>query len=159
MLGHGHEGCGHSLVAGEAKRWSQLHRQHRQLLEQQAEAGLLDAAQTQLHGAAGSSLSSASNSSDGRPVPRMLAASGTVPIRVWVEYQGIDSLSAEGKQRLYDTVNIALGVFQKFFKVRQGCMEGCMVPHHWYASAALHAQHWLYRRSMGLHVWAADAVS
>jgi hypothetical protein len=52
----------------------------------------------------------------------MLAASGTVPIRVWVEYQGIDTLSADGKQRLYDTVNIALGVFQKFFKVVRGCI-------------------------------------
>lgn len=124
VIGHGHEGCGHSFVAGEAKRWSQLHRQHRQLLEQQAEAGLLDAVGTQLHGAAGSSLGVASNTSEqhGRPVPRMLAASGTVPIRVWVEYQGIDSLSADGKQRLYDTVNIALGVFQKFFKVRRGCI-------------------------------------
>lgn len=48
----------------------------------------------------------------------MLAASNTVPIRVWVEYQGTNSLSQEGKQRLYDTVNIALGVLQKFFKVR-----------------------------------------
>lgn len=50
-------------------------------------------------------------------MPRMLQASGTVPIRVWVEYQGTSSLSEEGKQRLYDTVNVALGVLQKFFKV------------------------------------------
>jgi len=118
---HSHTGCGHSLVAEEAKRWSQLHRGHRQLLEQQAEAGVLGAEEEQPPMAAGSSSGVATNSSSGqygRPVPRMLAASGTVPIRVWVEYQGVDSLSADGKQRLYDTVNIALGVLQKFYKVR-----------------------------------------
>lgn len=107
-------------MAEEAKRWSQLHRGHRQLLEQQAEAGVLGAAEGQPLTAAGNSSGFANNSSSGqygRPVPRMLAASGTVPIRVWVEYQGIDSLSADGKQRLYDTVNIALGVLQKFYKV------------------------------------------
>lgn len=129
---HGHTGCGHTLVAGEARRWSQLHRQHRQLLEQQAEAGI--AAQTLDAGAAAGAAappqgsagahagtahsSSTSSTNSSRPAPRMLAASGTVPIRVWVEYQGIDSLAADGKQRLYDTVNIALGVLQKFYKVR-----------------------------------------
>ncbi|WIA15148.1 hypothetical protein OEZ85_001835 [Tetradesmus obliquus] len=43
----------------------------------------------------------------------------TVPIRIWVEYQGIDSLSADGKQHLQNVVKISLGVLQKFYKVRR----------------------------------------
>lgn len=130
---HGHAGCGHTLVAGEAKRWSELHRQHRQLLDKQAEAGIVlqeqpvpaaAAAPEDVDSFADSSSSFASSNTSARPVPRMLAASsGTVPIRVWVEYQGISSLSEDGKQRLYDTVNIALGVLQKFFKV---CLVWCV---------------------------------
>jgi hypothetical protein len=117
---HEHKGCGHSMVADEARRWSQLHRQHRQLLEQQAAAGMHQPEAVQLATAAYDSAGSPHNSSSGHhggPVPRLLQATSTVPIRVWVEYQGITGLSEDGKQRLYDTVNIALGVLQKFFKV------------------------------------------
>jgi hypothetical protein len=129
------------MVAGEARRWSQLHAAHRQLLEQRAAAGLQDSpeagpqdgssdvassvefvhtAPAGVQQASSSSSSSSSNSSaSARPVPRMLqqAAPGTVPIRVWVEYQGTGALNGDGLQRLYDTVNIALGVLQKFYRV------------------------------------------
>lgn len=119
-------------MADEAKRWSQLHRQHRQLLEQQAAAGLLQPAVVQLDTAAESSIGGSNNSiseQHGRPVPRLLQQSGSVPIRVWVEYQGINQLNDEGKQRLYDTVNVALGVLQKFFKVGPCCRHNtCIFP-------------------------------
>jgi hypothetical protein len=62
-----------------------------------------------------------SSSSSGRPTPRLLAATETVPIRIWVEYQGIDSLSADGKQHLQNVVKISLGVLQKFYKVGNCC--------------------------------------
>jgi hypothetical protein len=127
---HGHTGCGHSLVAGESKRWSQLHRQHRQLVEQRTAAGLEDAAAPHLHAFSSRQYSDSTNSSDRHVQPRMLAAAGTVPIRVWVEYQGINSLADDGKQRLYDTVNIALGVLQKFLKVGwKLCMESGRCTH------------------------------
>lgn len=127
---HGHTGCGHSLVAGESKRWSQLHRQHRQLVEQRTAAGLEDAAAPHLHAFSSRQYSDSTNSSDRHVQPRMLAAAGTVPIRVWVEYQGINSLADDGKQRLYDTVNIALGVLQKFLKVGwKLCMESGKCTH------------------------------
>eukprot|EP00878_Enallax_costatus_P007236 GHUV01007582.1.p1 GENE.GHUV01007582.1~~GHUV01007582.1.p1 ORF type:complete len:635 (+),score=97.10 GHUV01007582.1:1-1905(+) len=106
---HSHQGCGHSLVAEEAKRWSQLHRQQQQHIQQRA------AVQANV-----SSSSSAESDlpRDGRPTPRLLAET-TVPIRIWVEYQGVDSLASAGKQQLRNTVNIALGVLQKFYKVRR----------------------------------------
>jgi hypothetical protein len=96
--------------------------------------GQLPAGAVQLQQAAAAavedgSFAAASNSSSaqqhGGVVPRMLQASGTVPIRVWVEYQGTSSLPEEGKQRLYDTVNVALGVLQKFFKVG---VDACQQP-------------------------------
>jgi hypothetical protein len=99
-------------VAEEAKRWANLHRQHQQLLQNQAAeaaAGNLDSSATAIFQAGG------------RPEARRLIeeAGATVPIRIWVEYQGVKDLSAEGQQKLYDTVNIALGVLQKFYKVWQ----------------------------------------
>jgi hypothetical protein len=116
---HGHEGCGHSLVADEARRWSQLHRQQQQLLQaQQSRAAEAVAPADSRFGAAEVATQQHSSSSSGRPTPRLLAATETVPIRIWVEYQGIDSLSADGKQHLQDVVKISLGVLQKFYKVR-----------------------------------------
>lgn len=109
-----HQGCGHSLVADESRHWSQLHRQQLQLLQARAEAAA--AAATSSDEAVSSQQQQLSRS---RPLPRLLAAAETVPIRIWVEYQDISSLSADGKQRLFGTVNIAKGVFQKFYKVGQ----------------------------------------
>lgn len=104
---HGHQGCGHSRVAGEAKRWSQLHRQQQQLIQQR----------TAVQSNATDAISLDTDlPREGRPTPRLLAES-TVPIRIWVEYQGIDALATAGKEQLRDTVNIALGVLQKFYKV------------------------------------------
>jgi hypothetical protein len=116
---HVHEGCGHSLVADEARRWSQLHRQQQQQLlqAQQSRSAPAAAPADTSSGASEVAAQQQSNSSSGRPTPRLLAATETVPIRIWVEYQGIDSLSADGKQHLQDVVKISLGVLQKFYKV------------------------------------------
>ncbi|KAF8060553.1 Invadolysin [Scenedesmus sp. PABB004] len=141
--GRGHAGCGHSRVAHQAKAWSQLHRQHRELLQRRQDAAqglLLAPAAT---GANGSSTSSTSGDAAAAPAllrggargaaaergrgaaarrvpPRRLAETPEkVPIRIWVEYQGLGALSADGKRHLQNTVNIALGVLQKFFKVRR----------------------------------------
>jgi hypothetical protein len=51
---------------------------------------------------------------------KLQQASGTVPIRIWVEYQGIDQLGATTRQQLLDTVNVALGVLKKYFRVGAG---------------------------------------
>jgi hypothetical protein len=106
-------------VADEARRWSQLHRQQQQLLQaQQLRSGPPAPPADTGAGAAEVATQQQSSSSSGRPTPRLLAATETVPIRIWVEYQGIDSLSADGKQHLQDVVKISLGVLQKFYKVR-----------------------------------------
>jgi hypothetical protein len=149
---HDHKKCGHSLVANEAKRWSQLHRQHRQLLEQQAAAGLLQPQAVQLATAVDDSFGSYHNSSNGHhggPVPWLLQATSTVPIRVWVDYQGINGLSEDGKQRLYDTVNVALGALQKFFKV---------CAHTWVSHTPLAAAVGCQRLTTGFSGCAVDAL-
>lgn len=76
------------------------------------------------------------SSSSGRPTPRLLVATETVPIRIWVEYQGIDSLSADGKQHLQNVVKISLGVLQKFYKVRL-----CPAALHRSSTADLYRRH------------------
>jgi hypothetical protein len=81
-------------VAAEAKQWSDLHTQ--QYIQQRT---------------------SNSSNSNIRPVARKLLAEPKVPIRIWVEYQGTDDLSAAGQQRLREVVGKAVAVLQKFYKV------------------------------------------
>ncbi len=105
-----HEGCGHSLIAHESRRWSDGHRNSvaaakavgvhigppvsRQEQQQQAQQ------QAQQEGR------------------RLLQSSnGTLPIRIWVEFQGLSSLTSTQQTQLRDTVNIALGVLQKYLRV------------------------------------------
>jgi len=47
------------------------------------------------------------------------AATNSVPIRIWVEYQGLSRLQQDLQKDLLNTVNIALGVLAKYFKVRK----------------------------------------
>ena len=47
------------------------------------------------------------------------AAPAKRPLRVWVEYQAVDSLDADVRAKLRDTVSVALGVLQKYFSVRR----------------------------------------
>jgi hypothetical protein len=94
---YNHQGCGHSFVAEEAQQWAQQHTKQQQL---------------QL-------LRDSSSSSSSTPVARRLEASPKVPIRIWVEYQGTDGLTAAGRQRLREVVGKAVAVLQKFYKV--GC--------------------------------------
>jgi hypothetical protein len=91
---HDHQGCGHPFVAGEAKQWSDLHSQ--QYIQGRT---------------------SNSSTSNIRPVARKLLAAPKIPIRIWVEYQGTDDLSAAGQQRLREVVGKAVAVLQKFYKV------------------------------------------
>jgi hypothetical protein len=96
-----------------------LHRQQQQLL-QVRQAGPAEAAAPPVDSSSGPDAAAVlqlSSSVSSRPTPRLLAAAETVPIRIWVEYQGIDSLSADGKQHLQNVVKISLGVLQKFYKV------------------------------------------
>lgn len=93
---HSHQGCGHRFVANEAKQWSDLYAQ--QYSQQRA--------------------SNVSSTSIKNVVRKLLQAAPKVPIRIWVEYQGTEELSAAGQQRLREVVSKAVAVLQKFYKVR-----------------------------------------
>jgi hypothetical protein len=84
-------------VANEAKQWSDLYAQQ---YSQQRTSNI------------------SSSSSNTRPVSRKLLQAPKVPIRIWVEYQGTEELSAAGQQRLREVVGKAVAVLQKFYKVR-----------------------------------------
>lgn len=65
--------------------------------------------------------------------PRYLAEEAappgaTRPIRIWVEYQATRSLDADVNQKLKDTVNVALGVLQKYFRVRRPAPGAFLAP-------------------------------
>jgi hypothetical protein len=92
---HNHQGCGHSFVADEAKQWAQQHTKQQQQLQQRRDIII----------------------SSSRPAVRRLEAAPKVPIRIWVEYQGTDGLTAAGRQRLREVVGKAVAVLQKFYKV------------------------------------------
>lgn len=60
------------------------------------------------------------DSSSSRSRSRRLAqdgAGGNIPIRIWAEYQGSSGLDADLQKKLRDTVNVAMGVLQKYLKV------------------------------------------
>jgi hypothetical protein len=103
---HNHQGCGHSFVADEAKQWVQQHSQQH----------------LQPHH---------SSSSTSRPVARRLEAAPKVPIRIWVEFQGTDGLTAAGQQRLREVVGKAVAVLQKFYKVKM-IFNSWVVPVHYH---------------------------
>jgi hypothetical protein len=48
---------------------------------------------------------------------RNAGAVATLPIRIWVEYQGVNALSASERTKLVETVNITLGVLHKYLRV------------------------------------------
>ncbi|KAF6252125.1 hypothetical protein COO60DRAFT_1704421 [Scenedesmus sp. NREL 46B-D3] len=103
--GHSHQGCGHTFVADEAKQWADRHSQHLQLRH-----------------------SSSSSSSSSGMAARRLQAVPKVPIRIWVEYQGTEELTAAGRQRLREVVGSAVAVLQKFYKVRWPTAGNLLVP-------------------------------
>ncbi|KAF6250762.1 hypothetical protein COO60DRAFT_749723 [Scenedesmus sp. NREL 46B-D3] len=102
--GHSHQGCGHTFVADEAKQWADRHSQHLQLRH------------------------SSSSNSNSSMAARRLQAVPKVPIRIWVEYQGTEELTAAGRQRLREVVGIAVAVLQKFYKVRWPTAGNLLVP-------------------------------
>ncbi|WIA20451.1 hypothetical protein OEZ85_004860 [Tetradesmus obliquus] len=101
---HSHKGCGHKFVAHEAKQWSDLYSQQ---YSQQP---------------------TSNSSSSIQPVARKLLQAPKVPIRIWVEYQGTEELSAAGQQRLREVVSKAVAVLQKFYKVRWSSSGNLLVP-------------------------------
>jgi len=106
-----HPGCGHKRVALETRRWSQLHRENKQQLALLSKAPQQPGQQQQQPAAEATADAQSSG------IRQLQQASGTVPIRIWVEYQGIDQLAATTRQQLLDTVNVALGVLKKYFMV------------------------------------------
>lgn len=137
-----HEGCGHSRVAHHSKRWAELHSESvRQARALGVELGpppggsypIEALGHHSLHTLPAASMASAG---DGAVSSRALLADGAskatnssktgIPIRIWVEYQGIDGLPEADKKKLKDTVNVGLGVLQKYLMVRvAGGWRGC----------------------------------
>lgn len=131
-----HAGCGHSRVSEQSRFWSELHRES---LSRARELGVqIGPRAGGSFGAGGGEQGSSwqdgdgdGSSSAGWQSPLSLGARGllqadraapgaTLPIRIWVEYQGSDSLPVKEQQKLTSTVNITLGVLHKYLRVRRG---------------------------------------
>ena len=125
----GHEGCGHRRVALESRKWSEWHTQAKEQQDgavarpsQQDEDGLIPQSAGEQAAAAAnkdslSNLGVRDNDGQRHLLAEVPAATNSVPIRIWVEYQGLSRLQQDLQKDLLNTVNIALGVLAKYFKV------------------------------------------
>ncbi|KIZ07138.1 leishmanolysin-like peptidase [Monoraphidium neglectum] len=136
--------CGHQLVSEESHRWSEAHSRWRAAQEAASKdtgpdaASALEPAPTAAADAdadadagADADADTASASPPRGVTPRALAekvSPGSGPLRIWVEYQGITNLEQEVAQKLRDTINIALGVLQKYFRVRRPAADILLAP-------------------------------
>ncbi|GBF91572.1 leishmanolysin-like peptidase [Raphidocelis subcapitata] len=101
--------CGHALASAEHRRWSDGHRRARA-----AEAARSPAA--------------AARHAPPRQLAETAPAGAPRPLRVWVEYQATETLEPELNQKLRDTVNVALGVLQKYFRARRAPAGPLLAP-------------------------------
>jgi hypothetical protein len=129
----------------ESKKWSQLHtiakEQQASLFtgpSQQAGHGLAQAAEHGLAKSAAEEQAAAAAATENslpdlgvqiidgqrRMLAETAAASQSVPIRIWVEYQGLSRLQQDLQNDLRNTVNVALGVLAKYFRVSSILSQG-----------------------------------
>lgn len=92
------EGCGHDAVHEESIQYAKLHHDH--------------------------------HHSQGRSLQQTVscAAPNPAPIRIFVEYQKLSSLSPEHQARLHDTVTATVKVLQKYIKVKRPVSGRLLAP-------------------------------
>jgi hypothetical protein len=117
-----HMPCGHSRVAHISRRLSELHSEQQQRDRRRRRSrSLLEAAAPPGNATDDGALLVASSTSRRR---RRLhqdppQSAEKLPIRIWVEYQGLGELSDAQRDKLTRTVGLSLGVLRKYLAVRR----------------------------------------